>query len=567
MKKKKGSVLILTLVVVLLLMVIGTSLMTVSVSTHKTEIISDNINRINMMAESGIELGLAQANSTVGLVNFGGVKSDDGTITCNVIFQNGLYSASTNSYIQTLGRYTIESTASSTKNSRTIRVPITQVISTPETPVGIIPTANLLFINGEVQSGKFNLGEAKGDVFVKGNLNMSNGSAIKGKLMSTGNLILDGGNSVTKGIVCSGNITVTGGGSVSNKIVSFGNVIMNGGSATTDGIISYGNFNFIDGTVNGNALVKGNLTFGGGPNIKGNAQADGNLSMTSGGNIKNNAIIGGNVTFAGGGNKISGTLKYRGTETIPSKTTLNTFVSSTVEHTITYTPVDLSSYSSNNPVDISSSILPIIAVPTRTQNPQMYNPVTLNTVTPNSYTITESGKLSSALLDVIPWHSTLTIDATKKNINLLIDSNFKFDKQLNVEVLTGTGTEKQYNVYIYLSGNSSITVDNQYFGMKNHNDTTTKIYIIGDGNQSVNLNSCNLNANIYLPSGNFSTGGGAGGASLYMFQGSCITKTVDIQGNIKLSYLAPVIKDTPLEILNSNQSGSGTTTSAWVVDK
>ena len=95
--------------------------------TYKIEVANDNINRLNMMSESGVEAALAQVKKVISsssLVDIMGLKSYDGTITCNVVFHSGTYDAPTNSYIPTPGSYTIESTASNATNSRTIRVPI-----------------------------------------------------------------------------------------------------------------------------------------------------------------------------------------------------------------------------------------------------------------------------------------------------------------------------------------------------------------------------------------------------------------------------------------------------------
>ena len=83
MKKKNGSILVLTLVVMALLMVLGTSLFTMSVSSYKVEVATDNSSKLNMMAESGMEIALAQvkkATSASGLVSFVGLKSDDSAI-------------------------------------------------------------------------------------------------------------------------------------------------------------------------------------------------------------------------------------------------------------------------------------------------------------------------------------------------------------------------------------------------------------------------------------------------------------------------------------------------------
>ncbi|HEY8892647.1 MAG TPA: hypothetical protein VIM70_20620 [Clostridium sp.] len=89
---------------------------------------------------------------------------------------------------------------------------------------------------------------------------------------------------------------------------------------------------------------------------------------------------------------------------------------------------------------------------------------------------------------------------------------------------------------------------------------TTKIFIIGDENQSVNLDSCELDANVYIPMGSYSS---KGGRSSYMFQGSCVASSVNIQGNIKLNYLITDISKTPLKVLNNTQP----VTTNWVMDK
>jgi len=412
----------------------------------------------------------------------------------------------------------------------------------------------LFFINGDVLKDKFSSGLTKGNVYINGSFYMSSSTSIVGKLISTGNMMLTGGCSVANGIVCSGDITLDGGSSVTNKIICFGNISMTGGSLTTDGVVSFGNVNLNGGgTINGDALIKGDLIFNpnSGPNINGNVISDGNLSMPQG-HIQNNATIGKNVTFNGGTPKIGGKLYCYGnvTSTQQGSTPAN-FVPSGITKTITYTPVDLSSYASNKPVAISSNTLPPIAAPTSDQNAQLHNIATLNTVTSNSYTITDSGSLSLDLFNIVPWNSTLTIDTTNKDISLLINSDFKFDKQLKVEV---TGP---HNLYIYLTGKSSFTVDNQFVGMQNH-ISNSQIFIIGDDNQTVKLMSCELDAYIYIPNGIFSA---SGGHNPYMFQGSCVIGSVDIQNTISVNYLKPIIIGTPLAILA--QPGSVT----WAVDK
>ncbi|AGK98203.1 hypothetical protein [Clostridium pasteurianum] len=57
--RKKGSVLILMLAVVALILVFVTSLVIVNTSTHKVQISTDTVNRVNYIAESGIEVAWA----------------------------------------------------------------------------------------------------------------------------------------------------------------------------------------------------------------------------------------------------------------------------------------------------------------------------------------------------------------------------------------------------------------------------------------------------------------------------------------------------------------------------
>jgi len=507
MRKKKGFVLILTLVVVLLLMVLGTSLVTLSTSTYKTEVASDNTNKLNMMTESGIEIALAEVKKTTlssSLVNIMGLKSDDGNITCNVFFRSGVYDTSTKSYIPASGKYTIESNASNSTSSKTIRVPITQVTSTPS---GVVPTNNLFYINSDVSDGDFNCGEANGDVYVNGNFYMSSGSLIKGKLISKGN------------------ITLTGGSSSANGIVSFGNVNLNGG-----------------GNINGDALVKGNVSFGGGTKVNGNVLCDSNLIMPQG-NISNNATIGGNATFNGGTPKILGKLYYNGAATsIQQGSLVSNFVPLGAVKTSTYTAIDLSGYTNTS--------LPVVPVPTISQNPQMYNMLSIN-----NNKITNSGTLTSSLFSSVNYGTTITIDTSSNDVSLLVN-NFNFDPENGIDFEV-TGTNK---LYIYLKGSSAgFTVgSNQFIGMKDHS-AISQIFIIGDGNQKISISNCELDAYIYVPSGSFSASGGA--LDKYIFQGSCITKSLSIQGNVSVNYLKQIIIGTPLAVLSDGQQVAGN----WIV--
>ena len=144
------------------------------------------------------------------------------------------------------------------------------------------------------------------------------------------------------------------------------------------------------------------------------------------------------------------------------------------QNTSSYTEkiVDLSSYTSAN--------LPAITAPTLTNN------VTISNKTMNS-----SGILTASTFSSLNYGDTVTIDTTSGDINLLINTNFDPEKGLNF-VVTGS-----HNVYIYLTGSSSFTVgSNQFIGM-NDKSLPSKIFIIGDGSQSVSLSNCELDANIY----------------------------------------------------------------------
>jgi len=114
-RKRSGSALILMLAVVTLLLILGSSLLTVSLSTYKSKVASDSVSKLNLMAESGAEVALAQvkkSTSSSSLVDISGLKSDDGSITCNVKFKIGyMYDSSTNTYVATANKDTIESIA------------------------------------------------------------------------------------------------------------------------------------------------------------------------------------------------------------------------------------------------------------------------------------------------------------------------------------------------------------------------------------------------------------------------------------------------------------------------
>jgi len=362
-----------------------------------------------------------------------------------------------------------------------------------------IPTNYAIYVDGNVKSDAFSPGIVNGPVYIDGDFNLSYGSIIKGKLISTGK------------------ITISGGSGATNGIIGFGDVELDGG-----------------GSVNGDALVKGNLTFGGGTAITGNVQCDGNLNMPQG-IINGTATNGGNVTFSGGAPKILSNLNYKGTLSYAGGTIAN-WVKGVAQKTSSYTGVDLSSY--------TSATLPAIIAPILTNNVTISNKI-----------INSSGILNSSIFNSLNYGDTVTIDTTSGDINLLVNTNFEPEKGLKF-VVTGS-----HNVYIYLTGSSSFTVgSNQFIGM-NDKSLPSKIFIIGDGSQSVSLSNCELDANIYIPQGSFSAGGGA--PSTYMLQGTCIVNSLNIASQISINYSQPNITGTPLQILSTGQSSGIWSIARW----
>jgi hypothetical protein len=514
MKKKKGSALALTLIVLAILMVLVSTLFVVGLANNKIINANDNSNKLNIIAESGVEVALAQvkkATTASSLTDITGLKSTDRTINCDVKFYLGKeYNPSTKVYDTVTGKDTIESTASNSKGTKTIRVVLSEVWH-PYT--GVVPTNNLFYISGAVTASNFNGLTANGDIFVDGNFYMSSNSSISGKLISTGNISLTAASSSNNGIIC------------------FGNVELGSGA-----------------NVNGDSLIKGDLTYNGGAVLKGKAQVDGNLYMTKGnGSIEKDAIIGKSVSLSGNAS-IGGNLYYQGSL---NPNNVSSYVKGTVTKTTNYTPVDLSSY--------QAASLPTIKIPTAIENPQLYNNVTLT-----NKTIKSSGRFPDAaftgnLFKSVASGSIITIDTSTSDISLLIN-NFNFDPENKLNfVVSGA-----HNLYIYLTGNSAAFTEGtqQFIGMLDHS-VPSQIFIFGDGNQKVSISGCELDANIYIPNGSFTAGGST--LDTYIFQGTCTTKTVNLNGQKSLNYSKPNITGTPLDPLNNG--GGGGSTISFSVDK
>lgn len=383
----------------------------------------------------------------------------------------------------------------------------------PPAPSGIIPTDNVIYVNGSAATG-FGQCRINGDVYIDGDLNLAYGSTINGFA------------------VVKGNASITGNGSSTTGLFSFGNVHL-------------GN----SGKVFGDVMAKGDLKLDGSGLITGNAYADGSLDMGGSGTIQQDATIGNNASFSGGSNKIHGQLYYGGT-TSTAWGSLKDFVPQGGVKLNSYTPIDDGPY--------VSQPLPIIVPPTQAQMPQLYQTVTIS-----NKTISNSGTITSAVVSQInshPWGSTITIDATQKDIHLRVhDTAMNLSNGINLEVVSNG----EHNVYLYLTGSSSLSINaNQYVGMQVRG-SNPRLFIFGDGQQSISLNSnSELDACVYMPKGSISASGSP--LTTYKFVGVCIVEKVNITSNVLFHYSPPDIENTPLDIFTSGAGGGGS--SAWVLE-
>ena len=434
------------------------------------------------------------------------------TIINNLISNPGSGSTST------MGNYTVTVTQLSSSRIRVTATAmyqgatstVTAYLVAPPAPSGIIPTDNVIYVNGSAASG-FGQCAINGSVYINGNFNLSQGSAINGS------------------VVANGTTTITGSGNTTNGLVSFGNVYLDNSAY-----------------INGDLLTKGDLKMLGNASVVGNASADGSLNMSNGSStILKNAIMGMNASFGGGANRISGSLTYGGTLTC-SYGSITTFVTKGGTKVSNYTPLDFSSY--------SSLPLPILTAPTSAQNPALYNTVAIS-----NNTISNSGTITSSIvtqLNNMSYGSIVTIDASSQDISLLLNNtNFTIGNGLNLVV---NGTK---NVFIYLKGTSTFTVNsNEYIGMKVRG-SNPNIFIIGDGTQSISLNNnSEMDACVYIPNGSMSATGSP--LTTYKFIGACIVKSVNIDSGVKFQYSKPNLLGTPLAVLQTGQSGSSSGSSS-----
>ncbi len=390
---------------------------------------------------------------------------------------------------------------------------------------GIIPTDKSIYVDGNAIEGfgQCNVydigatGDSRGGVFVNGSMNFSRGSQISGELGVTGTTTFSGGTNTTK------------------DIISFGTLRIDAGA-----------------TIDGNVSTKGDLIFSGAGTVNGNAYADGSLNMPNG-LIQQNAIIKTNASFAGGA-RINGTLTYGGTVSV-AWGTISSFVPLGATKNTGITALDFSQY--------MPQALPIIYTPTIAENAQLYNPVVVNTITK---TISDSGTITSSVVtqfNSFSYGSVITIDATTKDIFLLLNNtNLDFSGR-SIEV------DGDHNVFIYLKGTSEIEIGaNGYLGM-NPRGSNPKLYIIGEGTQSIELTSSSgLNAVVYLPKGSVSASGSdyiVLNSLSYKFVGCCIVKEISITNDVSFKYSPPDVIGTPLDIFGSGGavSASGWTLEGW----
>ena len=172
MMKKKGMALIVVIVVISVIMILSVSLIGRATSSFKTTTSSDSINRVNLMAESGMELALNKIKAIGVLTNNLEINSssEDNTINLKV-----------NIYASTLA---ITSTAKETNGnySKTITVNLNK---TTTNTIPQIKTA--IFANGSISltgSGSIN-----GDVGT--NLQNLSGISCKGSGEINGNKIFN----------------------------------------------------------------------------------------------------------------------------------------------------------------------------------------------------------------------------------------------------------------------------------------------------------------------------------------------------------------------------------------
>lgn len=381
-------------------------------------------------------------------------------------------------------------------NSDTVKLYLIKQTTAPT----VVPTNHIIYFNGGTGTG---LGQCNliGDVFADGDFNLGSGSQVTGYLIANGTTSLDGSGTIAKNVYSLGDVTFGGSGTVSNNLYTKGSLTLTG-----------------SGTVGSDAII------------------DGNLSMPNG-YIKGNATVGGNVSF-GGGAKIYGKLSYFGSVSC-AYGNISSFVNGGSEKLTSYTPLDDSIF--------TPATLPVITAPAMPGGEDINKPVTIT-----NNTISTSGLIDSSVMTILsglPYKSTITIDTSVKDIYLKLNTAYNFTNGLSV-MATGP-----HNVYLFMTGNSSITLNsNEYFGSSDIN-ATPNIFIIGDGAQSISLvKNSEMHAVVYIPQGSLEASGAA--LEECKFKGSCTVKSANITSNVTFKYACPSIDGTPLDVFDGS-GGSG----------
>ncbi|MDD2362417.1 MAG: hypothetical protein PHH84_05600 [Oscillospiraceae bacterium] len=500
-KKQDGYILAWVICIFLFFSILSVAAVTVSLSASRTTLVQHEEQQVYYTAKS-VSLSVAK------YINDNASNAD---VIDSILNNQGTGTK------ENMGSYTVDVTKVNeaklkivtTATYRNETYSLSTYLIKPPAPSGIIPTDNVIYLNEPTGNG---FGQCKliGSVYVDGDLNLGQGSKIDGF------------------VVVKGNSTFTGAGYL------------------TSGLFSYGNVNLLNGAgVNGDLLSKGDIKIDGSGTIEGFLTADGSLNMLNG-NIKKDALIGNNAHFAGGA-KINGSLKYGGNITCawggPSS-----FVMMGATKVTDYTPIDDAPYRSQS--------LPIIEPPL--DKPKLNNEVVItDNIISSSGTITPS---VVAQLNQKPWATTITIDATQEDVHLLL-KNTALDIKNGMHILVKS--DGVHNVYLYMAGTSSISVNaNCFFGMET-NGNSPRLFIIGNGNQSISLNNnSEMDACVYIPQGSFSASGSQ--LEVYKFVGSCIVKDVNISNNVVFHYSGPDIEDTPLDIFIDE--GSEEQNRSWVIE-
>lgn len=397
----------------------------------------------------------------------------------------------------------------------------------------MIPTDNVFHVDKPVD-GIADFGQSKitGNVFVNGGFYLANSSMLEGSVAANGDVHM------------SGDATST------TDVFSFGNVVYTA-----------------SGKLQGNLYTKGDLEVSGGGHIGGNVYVDGDLDLTKGsGRILGDAYIGGTASFAGGGNRAMQDLYYYGNYPIfSSDRFLHQFMPNgdAIKMSGTYLPISTSGY---EPPD-----LPPIEPPSQSDMPDLYNTVAIT-----DRVISGNGVLNAAavaemkkqLEQINIWYGgVITIDARDNDVHLLVNENLFINASIDLEIIASEG----HNVFIYLTGDSSISTDsNQYIGMK-EKSAPPQLYIFGDGTglQAINITGGNssLNACVYMPHGSVTGNGSRAPNTDYKLQGIYIVGQANISADNIFKYSPPPgVDDIILGQLGWSSWGSSSS-STWEIGR